>query len=398
MAKLSVRQLPVKNQRVLVRADLNCPMSDRGEILDDTRIRASLPTLTYLLDQGVERIVLMSHLGRPDGKPQSSLSLAPIRKRLEELLGVPVALSPEILGPTTEDLVQRGKARVVLLENIRFDPSEEHPDRDPSFAQRLAALGNCYVNDAFGTAHRRHSSTVDLARHFPGHAAAGLLMEKELQYLQPILAQPKRPFVVILAGGKVSTKVGVIRSLVQKANTICLGGAMAQTFLASAGAKIGRASIETDAFALCAQIEALAASAGCKILLPVDLRYQVPESSTPVSRRVGDPVPDDWIPKDVGPETVRNFHAACKSAATVLWNGPLGVIEEPPFDASTRALARDLARLEAITIAGGGHTVAMIESENLQGHFSHVSTGGGATLELLEFGHLPGIDALSDVS
>jgi phosphoglycerate kinase len=398
MPKLSVRQLPVENRRVLVRLDLNCPMSEQGAILDDTRIRASLPTLRHLLDHGADRIVVMSHLGRPDGKINSSLSLAPIRKRLEELLGVPVALSPEILGPTTKELVHHGSARVVLLENIRFDPAEEHPDQDPSFAQRLASLGDCYVNDAFGTAHRRHTSTVDLANAFPGKAAAGLLVERELEYLQPILSHPKRPFVVILAGGKVSTKVGVIQSLVQKANAICLGGAMAQTFLASAGAQLGMAAVEEDAFALCIQIQALAESNGCKLLLPVDLRYQVPGSEHPVCKRVGDPVPADWVPKDVGPETVRNFLVACKGAATILWNGPLGVIEDPPFDASTRALARDLARLSAITVAGGGHTVAILESEQLQNQFSHVSTGGGATLELLEFGHLPGLDALTDVS
>jgi phosphoglycerate kinase len=397
MQRLPLEALVVNGKRVLVRADLNCPQDAAGALLDDTRIRATLPTLLNLLEGGATRLILISHLGRPDGKRDPKLTLEPVRQRLQELLGEPVGLVSSIVGPEAEQASQKGPERVLLLENIRFEPAEEHPDTDPSFVEKLARLGDCYVNDAFGTAHRRHASTVDLARKFPQQAAAGLLMERELHYLLPILQSPAHPFVVVLAGGKVSTKVGVIRRLMESADTLCLGGAMAQTFLASRGQSIGNATIETEALELCRALEQQAVEEGCAILLPIDLVYQVPGSPNPEIRAVGAVVPPSWTPKDIGPDTVELFAQACQEAALILWNGPVGVIEEPPFDRGTSALAKALSVCRGVTIAGGGHTVAAIEEAGLSSAFTHVSTGGGATLELLEHGSLPGIDVLEGV-
>jgi phosphoglycerate kinase len=398
MSKLSVRSLPVKGKRVLLRSDLNCPLDATGAVLDDTRIRASLPTIEYLLDQGAARVVLMSHLGRPDGKRDPKLTLEPVRQRLQELLGRPVTLIDHLEGPEALERSLKGPEPVLLLENIRFYPYEENPQQNTQFVMELARLGDCYVNDAFGTAHRRHASTADLAACFPGAAAAGLLMEKELSALLPVLHSPPRPLVVVLGGGKVSSKVGVLKSLAQLADTLCLGGAMAQTFLAARGYEMGKASVETESFSLCHDIEREAGARGCRLVLPLDLVYEVPRGPSPQTRAVGEKIPSDWEPKDVGARTVAAFSEICGAAAGVLWNGPLGVIETPPFDAGTIAFAHALSQIKGVTIVGGGHTVAALEHADLQNSFSHVSTGGGATLELFELGTLPGVEALSDTN
>lgn len=396
MSKLSVRSLPLQGKRVLLRSDLNCPFDPAGAILDDTRIQASLPTIDYLLKQGASRVIIISHLGRPDGKRDPKLSLAPVRQRLQELLGRPVGLINRVEGSESLERSQKGPEPVLLLENIRYYPEEENPEQNPSFAKELAQLGDCYVNDAFGTAHRRHASTADLAACFPDAAAAGLLMEKELAALLPILTNPPRPLVVVLGGGKVSSKVGVLKSLAKLADTLCLGGAMAQTFLAARGCQMGKAAVEPESFSLCREIEQEAAARGCTLLLPQDLVYDVPHGPSPQTRAVGDTIPPDWEPKDVGPLTIAAFSKACHRAAAVLWNGPLGVIETAPFETGTVAFAQSLASCPGTTIVGGGHTVAAIEHAGLQDRFSHVSTGGGATLELFEIGSLPGIEALTE--
>ncbi|HSX26318.1 MAG TPA: phosphoglycerate kinase [Chlamydiales bacterium] len=394
MAKLTLKDLSLKGKRVLMRVDFNVPMKE-GKITDDSRIVAALPSIQYVLDHGAS-LVLMSHMGRPKGKPDPELSLAPCAKRLSELLKKPVAMAPDCVGPAVEKMASGLRpGQLLLLENLRFHAGEEEPEKDPSFVASLAKLGDLYVNDAFGTAHRAHASTALIAKYFPGKAAAGFLMEKEIAHLSPLLQHPKRPFYAIIGGAKVSTKIGVIKNLLRLIDGLFLGGGMTFTFLKSQSIPIGNSLFEE------AEVEtarALLAQNKDKIHLPVDLviadAFTNEAHRKTIAATAG--IPPGWQGMDIGPKTVENWSQLLKKAATVFWNGPVGVFEMPHFAKGTQALAQTLAHTKAETIIGGGDSVAAIQQMGLADQFTHLSTGGGASLEYLEFGHLPGIDALSD--
>lgn len=368
MKQLSVQDLELKDKRVLIRVDFNVPQDENGNITDDTRIRAALPTIEYVLAQG-GRPVLMSHLGRPKGKVVPALTLKPCAQRLGELLDREVAMEPE-------------EGEITLLENLRFHPEEEKPT--PEFIAELASRGDLYVNDAFGTAHRAHASVVGVARAMP-QAAAGLLLQKEIDFLGGALLDPKRPFIAIVGGAKVSSKLGVLKALAQKVDTLLIGGGMAYTFLKARGIEVGKSLLEEELMD-----EAREITRACKeLLLPVDVRLETGEVVAI------DQIPADKGALDVGPETIEAWRPFLSSAKTVLWNGPVGVFEDPQFSKGTFALARAVADSPAITVVGGGDSVAAINQAGVAENISHISTGGGAALEYIEFGTLSGIEALS---
>jgi len=390
MNKKTVRDLNVKHKRVLVRVDFNVPLDEKQHITDDTRIAAALPTIRYLLDQGAA-VILMSHLGRPKGKPTPEFSLAPAAARLSELLGQPVRLAPDCVGPQVEQIAAALKpGEVLLLENLRFHAEEEK--NDPAFAQQLAKLGELYVNDAFGAAHRAHASTEGVAHYLP--AAAGFLMEKELDFLGKALESPERPFVAILGGAKISDKIAVIDNLLGKVDKLLIGGGMANTFLKAKGLNIGESLVEESSLE---NARNLMARGGDKLLLPVDAvvadRFDNQAQSQVVSV---DKVPAGWRILDIGPASVALFKQVLAPAKTVIWNGPMGVFEFPQFAKGTFALAEELAHLKATTIIGGGDSAAAVEKSGLADQMTHISTGGGASLEFLEGRVLPGVAALND--
>ena len=390
MGKLTLKELTLKGKRVLMRVDFNIPI-EKGSIADDSRIRASLPSIQYILRQGA-RLILMSHLGRPKGK-DAALSLAPCAKRLSELLGIHVQMASDCVGPEVEKEVTRLKpGQVLLLENLRFHTGEEAPEKDPTFAQALAKLGDCYVNDAFGAAHRAHASTVTVPRSFPNQAAMGFLMQKEIEELSPLLHDPPKPFYAILGGAKISTKIGVIRKLIERVDRLFVGGAMAFPFLKAEGISIGDS--------LCEGSETIPHLLKEKIQLPLDLIIADAFSNGAHQKtvQVQSGIPKGWQGMDIGPETVRQWSKELGKAATVFWNGPLGVFEMPNFAKGTKGIAETLAHSKAKTIVGGGDSVAAIQQLGLADEFDHLSTGGGASLEFLEFGHLPGIEALSNTN
>ncbi|MDW8051198.1 MAG: phosphoglycerate kinase [Armatimonadota bacterium] len=387
MRKKTVRDIEVANKRVLVRVDFNVPMRD-GQITDDRRIRESLPTIEYLLAQGAT-VILMSHLGRPKGKRDPEFSLRPVADRLSELLKRPVHFFEDCIGEAVEQGVQSLPPNsVALLENVRFYPQEEA--NDPEFARALARLGEVYVNDAFGSAHRAHASTEGVAHYLP--AVAGLLMEKELHYLGQALAAPERPFVAILGGAKVHDKIGVIRNLLPKVDKLLIGGGMAFTFLKAQGYEIGKSLLDAESLEFAQQ---MLQQAGEKIVLPVDvvvapaLEPHAPTQVVPVGS-----IPPDQMGLDIGPETARIFGEVVKTARTVVWNGPLGAFETPPFEAGTRAVLQAVAQSGATSILGGGDTAAAAEQLGFANKVTHISTGGGASLEFLEGRELPGVAAL----
>jgi phosphoglycerate kinase len=394
MAKKSVRDLDVRDKTVLVRVDFNVPLDkSTGRVTDVTRLRAALPTIQYLRDRGA-KVVLMSHLGRPDGKVKPELSLMPVAKELSELLGAGVQMAHDSVGPEAEAIVKSLRpGDVVLLENLRFHPEEE--ENDPEFARRLASLGDLYVNDAFGTAHRAHASTAGITQHLPG--AAGLLMEKELQVLGDILEHPRRPLVAIIGGAKVSTKLAVLKHLLGRVDALLIGGGMANTFLKAQGREVGKSLLEENLVPEAQALMKQAADRDVDLLLPTDvvvtdrLEAGLPRHVLPV-----DQVRPDGIIVDVGPQTVESFGAQIDRAGTILWNGPMGVFEIPEFATGTRAVAERLARSSATTVIGGGESVAAVEQLGLADEMTHVSTGGGATLEYLEGRTLPGVAALAD--
>ncbi len=402
MAKLSVRDLDVTNRKVLVRVDFNVPTEEkdgRVVITDDTRIRETVPTVQHLLERGAA-VVLMAHFGRPKGQPVPKYSLQPVAERLAEILQTPVAFSPECIGNSVEKqaaALQPGD--VLLLENMRFHAGEEA--NDPVFSQALSRLGDVYVNDAFGAAHRAHASTTGVATHLP-QAASGLLMEKELQYLQEELAEPKRPFVVILGGSKVSDKIGVIKALMEKADTFLIGGAMAYTFYKVLGIPVGNSRVENDKLALAQEILDLAKAKNVKFLLPVDnIETLEIKAGTPTARNtsrlsVGHGITDGYEAVDIGRETIELYKQEIATAQTVLWNGPVGIFEIPDFARGTFSLAQALADSEATTIIGGGDSVTAVKQAGLADQMTFISTGGGASLELLEGKELPGVAALSE--
>lgn len=383
----TVRDVDWGRKTALVRVDFNVPMQD-GRVADDTRIRAALPTIQYLRDHGA-KVVLLSHLGRPDGKPNPKFSLEPIAERLGELLKAPVPFAGDCVGPIAESAVTMiGAGEVVLLENVRFHPEEE--TNDPDFARQLTALGNTFVNDAFGTAHRAHASTEGLAHHLP--AVAGLLMEKEISVIGKALEDPRRPFVAIVGGAKVSSKLAVLQNLVDRVDRLLIGGGMANTFLKAGSFEVGRSLLEPDLVSTAKDL----LSRGEKIILPMDVvvTTDLTRADATVNARPVESVGSDEIIVDIGPGTIEAFTAEIRAAGTVLWNGPMGVFENPRFAEGTMAIARAMADSKATTIVGGGESVQAVEQAGLADKLTHVSTGGGASLEFIEGKILPGVAAL----
>ena len=401
MTRLSIRDLDLKGQRVFIRVDFNVPIKD-NEVEDDTRIRAAIPTINYAIEHG-GRVILASHLGRPKGQRVDRYSLRPVAAHLSSLIGKPVEFADDCVGePAKRKVDGLADGDVVLLENLRFHPEEEQ--NDESFAQQLASLCDVYVNDAFGAAHRAHASTAGITK-FVKRAAAGLLMEKELEYLGRVISNPEHPFVAILGGAKVSDKIPVMNALIDRnVNKLLIGGAMAYTFLKAEGFTVGKSLVENDKLETALQIEKRCAEAGVELLLPTD--HQVVDSYEPIK---GQQVAAKTIPieftnaghvgMDIGIETVAHFANALKDARTIIWNGPMGVFEEPPFDQGTIGVARAVAEVAdhgATVIVGGGDSVAAITRAGVADRITHISTGGGATLEFLAGEELPGVAALSD--
>lgn len=398
MHKLKLQDLNLKGKKVLMRVDFNVPLDKDGLISDDTRIRESLPSIQMIIDRG-GKVILMSHLGRPKNGWDPQLSLAPCAKRLSELLKIPVQMAGDCIGKQVQDLAENLKdGQVLLLENLRFHTAEENPTQDPNFAKQLAALGDVYVNDAFGTAHRIHSSTATIAQYFPGKAAAGLLMQKEIEFLGSLLLEPKRPFYAIIGGAKVSSKLGVLESLLQKIDGLFIGGAMAYTFLKALHIPIGNSLYEEDQVATAQQLMKTCKEKKIPLFLPKDFvtADSIDKDAKCQFASIANGIPEGFQGVDIGPNTILQWRTELQKAATIFWNGPLGVFEIPYFAMGTKKIAETLSKLQAITIVGGGDSVAAITQMGLKSHFSHLSTGGGASLEFLEQGHLPGIDALTE--
>lgn len=390
MHKKTVRALHVAGQRVLVRVDFNVPLAN-GAVSDDTRLRAALPTIQYLMDHKAKTIVC-SHLGRPQGKPNPAYSLGPVRVRLSQLLNREVPMAPDCVGPSVQAMVNTMQpGDLLLLENLRFHPEEEA--NETGFVQALAALADVYVDDAFGSAHRAHASTAGVAERLP--AVAGFLMERELTFLGRALTAPARPFVAVLGGAKVSDKIAVIENLLGKVDRLLIGGGMANTFLRAQGKEIGQSLVENDRLDVARDLLQKGAS---KLVLPVDVVIADQFDAHALRRTVVvDAVLASWRILDIGPQTVARFQELLRGARTVVWNGPMGVFEMPPFAAGTFAIAHALAALSgATTIVGGGDSVAAVEQAGMAERITHLSTGGGATLEFLEGRELPGVAILQD--
>lgn len=397
---MSIESLPVSGSRVLVRVDFNVPMKD-GRVADDTRIRAALPTLRALLERGPKALILMSHLGRPKGQVVPDLSLKPVAAVLAELLGQPVQFLDDCVGQEVSNAcAQASGGKVILLENLRFHPAETKPELDASFAQQLASLGDCYVNDAFGTAHRCHASTWSVPQLLPGKAAMGLLMEREVNVLQTLLEQPERPFYAIIGGSKVSSKIGVLQSLVERVDGLLIGGAMAFTFWKLQGRAVGSSLVEEESMEVARAVLQRASERGIPVWLPLDVlaaaSLDAADSQGPFTLEQG--VPDGLMGLDIGPKTIEFLRQQLSSAATILWNGPVGVFENPAFAGGTLTIAQILAASSAVTVVGGGDSVAALKMSGLADQVTHLSTGGGATLELLEKGSLPAVDVITNNS
>jgi phosphoglycerate kinase len=388
MPKLSVRDLDLKNKTVFIRVDFNVPLGPGGkQITSDKRIRASLPTIRYALEQGAG-LILASHLGRPKGKLNPEMSLKPVAQRLAELLGKEVKMAPDCVGPEVEKMRPK-PGEVLLLENLRYHAEEEK--NDPGFSKQLAALCDVYVNDAFGSAHRAHASTVGMIRFVP-QAAAGLLMDKELEYLNKATRNPEQPCIAILGGAKVSDKIEVIENLMKIVDQILIGGAMAYTFLKALGKPVGKSLVEEDKVDLA---KGLLARAGGKLVLPTD-HVVASELKAGAENRVVSEIPDGTMAVDIGPVTAEAYAAAIAKAKTIIWNGPMGVFEMPPFDRGTVAVAKAVAASGAVSVVGGGDSEKAVKSAGIADKISHISTGGGASLEFLAGIELPGVAALTE--
>lgn len=393
--KKTVKDIDLKGKKVLMRADFNVPLNEDGVITDDTRIQAALPTIKYILDQGAS-LILMSHLGRPKNEPDPKFSLLPVAKRLSEVLGTEVVFNDdgEVVGSVTKEAaaaLQPGQ--ILLLQNTRFRPEEKK--NEPSFAKELASLADVFVEDAFGSSHRAHASTAGVADYLP--AVSGFLIQKELDFIGGALEDPKRPFVAILGGSKVSDKIGVINNLLEKVDSLIVGGGMAFTFLKAQGYEIGTSLLEEDKIDLAKELLAKAEAKGVKLLLPIDV-VVAPEfkADAPATNVKIDAIPSDQMGLDIGVETQKLFADTIKGAKTVIWNGPMGVFEFPEFAKGTVAVAKAMAESDAVTIIGGGDSAAAVKQLGFEDGMSHISTGGGASLEFMEGKVLPGIDVLED--
>lgn len=394
MKKKTIRDIDVSGKRVLVREDLNVPLDpETGQITDDRRIEAAVPTLKYLAEAGA-KVIVVSHLGRPKGGPDDKLRMNPVAVRLQELLGRPVKKLDDCIGPQVEQAVaDMSPGDVILLENVRFYKEEEK--NDPEFARKLAALADVYVNDAFGTAHRAHASTEGVAHHLP--AVAGFLMEKEIDYLSRALTNPDRPFVAVLGGAKVKDKIKVIENLLTKVDTLIIGGGMAYTFLKAKGLEIGKSLLDEESLDYARETIKKAAEMGVGFELPVDIVVADRFAEDAAVQTVpADAIPAEWMGMDIGPKTAEKWGEILKQARTVVWNGPVGVFEMDRFAQGTRALAEAIASSSAVSIVGGGDSAAALEKLGYADKMTHVSTGGGASLEFLEGRELPGVVALMD--
>jgi phosphoglycerate kinase len=392
MSKLTVKDLDVKGKKVLIRVDFNVPLDEKLNITDDRRISEALPTIQYVLKQGAAKVILMSHLGRPEGQVVEDQRLAPVGKHLEKLLGEKVLCTKDCIGDEVKKAVDSSNERVILLENLRFHKAETK--NDPAFAKQLATLADVFVNDAFGTAHRAHASTEGVTHYLK--SAAGFLLEKEIQYLGQAINNPAKPFVIILGGAKVSDKIALIENMLPKVEAIIIGGGMAYTFLKSQGKEIGTSLLEADKVATAKDILEKAQKRGVKIVLSQDF-VVVQNFKNPAERKIVKDIEPGWSGVDIGPETRKAFKAVLSTAKTVVWNGPVGVFEVKEYSDGTRELAEYLSSLKGVTsIVGGGDTAAAVAKFNCEEGITHISTGGGASLELLEGKELPGIAALTD--
>ena len=394
MNKKTVRDIDLKNKKVLVRCDFNVPLDENFNITDNRRIVGALPTIKYLLENNC-KVILCSHLGRPKGQVKKEFSLAPVAKELSKLLGREVKLAEDIIGPSAKELtsnMQNGE--IVLLENVRFDSREEANDEE--FAKELASMAEIYVNDAFGTAHRAHSSTAGVAKFLP--AVAGFLMEKEINFLGTTLENPERPFMAILGGKKVSDKIGVIDSLLEKVDTLIIGGGMAYTFFKAMGYNVGNSICELDKLDLATSLMEKAKAKGVKLMLPIDTKVGKEFKEDTESKTVSyKEIPDGWEGFDIGAETIKMYEEELAKAKTVIWNGPVGLFEFDQFAIGTNSLAKFLGDMQGVTtIIGGGDSAAAIEKLGIGDKFTHISTGGGASLEFLEGKKLPGVECLLD--
>ncbi len=396
--KLSLQDLPLKGKKILMRVDFNVPLNKSGTIEDDSRIKASLTSIEYIIKQeGI--VILMSHLGRPKHRKDPSLSLAPCAKRLSELLQKPVFMATDCVGENVENQVNSLKeGDVLLLENLRFYEAEEHPEKDPSFAEKLSRLADIYVNDAFASSHRKHTSITEVPQFFPGLSLAGFLMDKELAFLTTIVQKPKRPFYAILGGAKVSTKVGIIINLIEKIDGLFIGGAMAYTFLKAQGVQVGKSLLEQEQVETAKDIVKRCQEKAVKFWLPEDIVIaEKIEREAPIKIQSSkENIAEDWQGVDIGPKTLSSWKDALQNAAMIFWNGPVGIFEIEDFSKGTRELASIIASLSATKIIGGGDSVAAIQKWHMADQFTHLSTGGGASLEFIETGSLPGIDCLSN--
>jgi phosphoglycerate kinase len=394
MDKKTIEKVDLKGKRVFIRADFNVPIDENGNITDDGRIRSTLPTINYAIDEGA-KVILASHLGRPKGKPNPKFSLAPVAKRLNRLLNKEVKFVGDSIGPDVEHAIQGMRpGDVVLLENLRFHPEEEK--NDEGFSKALAAFTDVYVNDAFGTAHRAHASTYGITKHVK-LSVAGFLMKKEIDYLQKTVANPVRPFVAILGGAKVSGKIGVIENLKDKVDKVIVGGAMAFTFIKSRGQEVGGSLVEQEMIDVAHRIRKIVREKGVKFYLPVD--FVVAENMNDGAETkivTSQEIPHGWVGLDIGPATTRLFTEALQDAKTIIWNGPMGMFERDAYSRGTFAIARAVADSYALTIVGGGDTDVAVHKAGVSDSISFISTGGGASLELLEGKELPGLAALTD--
>ncbi len=392
----TLREVPIKGKRILVRADFNVPLNSHGEIIDDSRIKSSLNTIKFILERGGS-VIVMSHLGRPDGKRMPEFSLAPIAKKLAELLGIDVGFAPDCVGEVAEKMVSKlNPGQIVVLENLRFHKGEEHPDKEPIFAEKLSRLGDIYVNDAFATCHRMHASTYTIVPKYH-EACAGFLVEKEVTILTNLLTQSKKPFYAVIGGSKIGSKIGILEALLEKVDGLLIGGGMTFTFLKAMNIPIGNSLVDDNHLETAQKILRRAEKKGIDLHLPIDIvcTNSLSDESQTITVSVKEGIPEGMIGADIGEKTTAMWKIILEKANTIFWNGPVGVYELKPFQNGTFAVAEIVSSRKAMTIIGGGDSAAAIHSLNLDQKITCISTGGGATLEFIEFGTLPALDLLT---